>query len=125
MSKILLVSLILSAATLSSEASTNGIAGRPLDPRVTRCGVTISGQELAVLRPFIETSDDLSGTFQVLLTKTSTGGTSAIRQATRFQGGSLGDVRLTVDRPSAVKLQLTVTETSGAPLCSIDAQLTI
>ncbi|GGD04926.1 curli-like amyloid fiber formation chaperone CsgH [Aureimonas glaciei] len=125
MSKILLLSLMLSAAIFPSEASTNGIAGLALDPRITGCGVTISGGGMAVLRPFIETSSDLSGTFQVVMTKRSSGGTSAIRQSNRFKGGSLGDVQLAVDRPSSLTLRVSITEEGGAPLCSIDAEIAI
>lgn len=126
MSKILLASAVLLAAASAGEASTSGIPGRPLDPRITRCGIAVGGEGMATFRPFIETPHaDLAGTFRLDLTKTSAGGASTMRQAGGFSGGSLGNIRLAVDRPSAVVLHLTVADAAGLPLCSIDTALDI
>lgn len=109
----------------ASEASMSDqtISGKILDQRITACGVRVSGEEMAALRPFIETSADVSGTFRVTITKKSASGTSMINQGNAFSAGKLGNVILAVDRPSKVSIHMTVSDTTGKPLCELDGSV--
>jgi hypothetical protein len=111
---------LLSATTSEASMSDQVISGEILDARITACGVRVGDGDMAALRPFIETSADVSGTFRVSLTKKSTSGTSMINQDNAFAAGSLGNVVLAVDRPSNVLIQMTVTDNAGKALCRIN-----
>ena len=107
-----------------SEVSMNDqtIEGTPLDPRITRCGVVVTGNAIATLRPFIETSSALSGKVSVVLHKQSVSGTSQVRQNWAFAGTTLGNSSVAVERPAAVTLQIEVTDDIGGGLCRLQKQ---
>lgn len=111
--------------TTASEASMSDqvISGEILDERVTACGVRIDNGQMAALRPFIETSANISGTFRISMTKKSASGTSMINQGNAFSAGSLGNVILAVDRPSNLSIQMTVNDADGKVLCRLAANV--
>lgn len=122
------ISLFLTGLLLfstASEASMNGqiIPGDILDPRITACGVRIDGGEFARLRPFIETSDALAGSFSISITKRSASGTSVSSQSNRFGGGSLGAAVIGVDRPASVAIDMQVNEAGGTALCRVKTDI--
>lgn len=106
----------------ASASSMNGqtILGTISDPRITACGVRIDGEEMAVLRPFIEGAGDLSGTFALSIAAQSNGGSSTTSQKNRFSAGSLGETQVVINRPGRVRVTLVVTDGAGKPLCDLD-----
>jgi hypothetical protein len=109
----------LIATTNEASMSDQVIFGEILDSRITACGVRIDAGQMAALRPFIETSAEVSGTFRVSVTKKSTSGTSMINQGNAFSAGSLGNVLLAVDRPSNLTIEMAVRDRDGKELCRL------
>lgn len=105
----------------ASEASMNGqtINGDILDPRIAACGVTIDGDGGLFLRPFIETSHQLAGTYRFAITSRSGSSSNATSQTNRFTGGSLGSGTVGIGQASRVSIDLEVTEANGAALCRV------
>ena len=70
----------------ASEASMNGqtIDGDILDPRIAACGVTVDGNGGVFLRPFIETSHELAGTYRFAISSWSGSNSNTTSQANRF-----------------------------------------
>lgn len=122
------ISLFLTGLLLSSSASgasMNGLTvnGTILDPRIAACGVHVEETDFARLRPFIETSDALAGSFRIAVTKRSSSGTSVSSQSNRFAGGSLGNMVLIVDRPSQVAIDMAVMDGDGTLLCRVKTDI--
>jgi hypothetical protein len=117
-----LASVVLSTPSEAS-MSDQVISGDILDDRITACGVSINEGQMATLRPFIETSANISGTFRVSVIKRSTSGTSMMNQGNAFSAGSLGKVLLAVDRPSKLSIQMTVNDADGRALCRLSAEV--
>jgi hypothetical protein len=115
------LSLLLTGLMLSSTGST--VDGTTFDPRIEACGVHVEVSEMALLRPFIEASPDLAGSFRIAVTKRSRSGTAITSQSSRFTGGSLGDVSLAVDQPSRIDIDMTVTAPDGTALCGVDTNI--
>lgn len=113
------LSPLLIATTSEASMSDQIIFGEILDSRITACGIRIDAGEMATLRPFIETSANISGAFRVSMTKKSASGTSMINQGNAFSAGSLGNVLLAVDRPSKLSIQMTVNDADGKTLCRL------
>jgi hypothetical protein len=109
----------------ASEASMNGrtINGDILDPRIAACGVTIDGNGGVFLRPFIETSHELAGTYRFAIASRSGSNSSVTSQANRFSGGSLGSSVVGIGRASKVSIDLEVTEANGAALCRVKTDI--
>jgi hypothetical protein len=116
---------ILLVSSMTGEASMNDriVTGEILDQRVAQCGVRIDGTEIATLRPFIEMSEALTGTFRINVTKRSRSGTSMTSQSNRFANGSLGETVLAVDRPSTVVIDMQVNGTDGKIYCRVNAEI--
>ena len=72
------------------------------------------------LQPFLEASKDVSGKFQLTVTKKVASGTSTSNHASSFSGGSLGQIRLAFDRPATVAIQMAVNDRDGKLLFRID-----
>ncbi|PSJ60812.1 curli-like amyloid fiber formation chaperone CsgH [Pseudaminobacter soli (ex Li et al. 2025)] len=117
-----LAPVLLSTASEAS-MSDQVISGEILDNRITACGVSIDDGQMATLRPFIETSANISGIFRVSVTKRSVSGTSMMNQDNAFSAGSLGNVRLVVDRPSKLSIQMIVNDADGRALCRLAAEI--
>lgn len=109
----------------ASEASMNGqaINGDILDPRIAACGVTIDGDGGLFLRPFIETSYQLAGTYRFAITSRSGSNSNATSQTNRFTGGSLGSGMVGIGQASRVSIDLEVTEANGAALCRVKTDI--
>lgn len=109
----------------ASEASMNGqtVNGDILDPRIFACGVTIDGNGGVFLRPFIETSHQLMGTYRFTITSRSGSNSNATSQTNRFSGGSLGSSMVGIGRASQVSIDLEVRETNGAALCRVTTNI--
>lgn len=121
------ISVILLQLVLTGEASMNGqtVNGEILDRRIAQCGVHIDGSEIAMMRPFIKTSEPLAGEFHIIITKQSSSGTSMSNQSGRFTDGSLGETVLAVERPSTVLINMQVNATGGKILCRMNAQVNL
>lgn len=106
-------------------ASMNGrtINGETLDPRVTACGVVVEEGAIARLRPFIEASAELAGTFRLVVVKRSASGTSTSSQSNAFRAGTLGTFFVGIDRPSTARIELDVKANDGRPLCRLSREL--
>lgn len=109
----------------ASEASMNGqtIDGDILDPRIAACGVTVDGNGGVFLRPFIETSHELAGTYRFAITSRSGSNSNTTSQANRFSGGTLGSSVVGIGRASRVSIDLEVTEANGAALCRVKTDI--
>lgn len=101
------------------------LSGEILDQRITACGVHVEDGAMARIRPFIETSVDLSGTFRLNVVKRSPSGTSTTSQSNVFRAGSLANVTVGIDRPSTVTIDLEVMAANGQPLCRLSKELSI
>ena len=114
--------LLLSSA---SEASMNGqtIDGDIFDPRIAACGVTVDGNDGVFLRPFIETSHELAGTYRFAISSRSGSNSNTTSQANRFSGGTLGSSVVGIGRASRVSIDLEVTEANGAALCRVKTDI--
>ena len=112
---------LLFATSVEASMSDLIISGEILDSRVVACGIRIIDGEVANLRPFIEASADVSGSFRANLTKKSASGTSMISQGNAFSAGSLGNTQMAVDRPSEISIWMSIDDTNGKPLCRLDA----
>lgn len=117
----------LLSATVSSEASMNDrvVPGTIIDPRISGCGVVVSAGSVAMLRPFIETSSDLSGNVRLGVTKRSRSGSSHTSQSWNFSGGTLGQAQVGIDLPAEVSLQLDVVDGAGTALCRLEQDLVL
>lgn len=120
---LLATSLLLSFN--ANEASMNGqtVNGKILDPRITACGIRIDGDDNLFLRPFIETSDELAGTFRLAITNRSGSNASVTSQTNRFSGGSLGSSVVGIGRAAQVSVSFEVNEVSGTALCRVKTDL--
>lgn len=99
--------------------------GEILDNRVTACGVHVEEGPIARIRPFIEASADLAGTFSLGLSKRSASGTSVTRQSRAFEAGTLDGVAVAIDAPSSVAIELDVRAADGTALCRLSRKLEI
>lgn len=109
----------------SSEASMNGrtINGDILDPRIAACGVTIDGDGGVFLRPFIETSHELAGTYRFAISSRSGSNSNTTSQTNRFSDGKLGSSVVGIGRASQASIELEVTEANGAALCRVKTDI--
>jgi hypothetical protein len=114
---------LLASAGSGFAADEQTLLGDALDARVSRCGVVVGSEDMAVVRPFIEASTDVSGSFQLFVEKSSASGSSSTSQGSSFGGGTLGEMQAVFDRPSNLQIRLTVTGEDGSPLCTLDEQL--
>ena len=92
MFKTLFAASVLSIATSSTGISMSNqiFFGQVQDLRVEKCGVAIDGHGVVSIRPFIQASADVSGSFHIRVNKRSSAGTSVTDQSGRFTNGSLG-----------------------------------
>lgn len=93
--------------------------GTSQDQRVARCGVRITGSEVAQIEPILEGQADLDGSVVLDVIKQSASGSSQSRQATQFHAGRLGRVRVSIDRPAQATIAMTVIDRSGKTLCEM------
>ncbi|MCO6050139.1 hypothetical protein NGM99_10075 [Mesorhizobium sp. RP14(2022)] len=121
-SNILASAIVLAAQADDASMKEQIIPGESLDSRISACGVQVGRNEIAVLRPFIETSEQLSGHFSLAVKKQSASGTSASAQSGDFNGGKLGGT-VAVDRPAKLSVEMTVTATDGKPLCRLAKEI--
>ncbi|MEI2297365.1 curli-like amyloid fiber formation chaperone CsgH [Ensifer sp. MJa1] len=96
------------------------ILGNISDARITACGLRIEGEEMAVLRPFIEAARDLEGTFALNIAAQSEGRNSTTSQRNSFSAGSLGQTQVAINRSGRVRVTLVVTDGAGKSLCDLD-----
>ncbi len=120
---LFLTGLMLSSTTPGASMDGSTVNGMIFDHRIEACGVYVEVSELALLRPFIEASRELAGSFQIAVTKQSRSGTAMTSQSNRFAGGSLGNVTLAVDRPSRIAIDMTVMAPDGTRLCRVDTSI--
>jgi hypothetical protein len=121
-SNILAGAMVLAAQVDDASMKSQIIPGESLDSRITTCGIQVGGDEIATLRPFIETTEQVSGHFSLAVKKQSASGTSASAQSGNFSGGKLGGA-VAVDRPAKLSVEMTVTATDGKPLCRLAKEI--
>ncbi|MAZ18306.1 hypothetical protein [Oricola sp.] len=93
------------------------IQGNARDPRVTSCGVEISGDRLTTVRPFIQTSEPLTGTVDLRIDSISGSNRNSTVQKTSLS--SMPVVTVSADR---LNIRLTM-QSEGRVLCEIDEQV--
>lgn len=99
------------------------ILGDILDARVSTCGIVVEDGAMARIRPFIETSADVTGVLAVEVIKRSSSGTSATSQSNVVQRRkSQGNVVM-VDSPSVVTVKMNATAVDGTTLCRLAQDL--
>jgi hypothetical protein len=123
---ILAASIFLLATGAGQPAMTDRtFLGDALDPRIARCGVTIDGDGLVTLRPFLDASADVAGSFRLLVRKHSAGGSSLTSQAGNFANGTLGNLVVMLNAPATMDLTMTLDDQRGAPLCRLEQRISL
>jgi len=112
--------LLLGLGGISMSGQT--IEGAVLDPRIGRCGVIVTGEDIATFRPFIEVASALSGTIRLTIEASSLGGTSRTAQSWHFAGDLPAEASVTIGRPRQVTLALEATDSAGTALCRLRHQ---
>lgn len=121
---VLLGSLAISPGEAAMSDRT--INGDPLDPRITSCGVIVTGSPIASIRPFIESSsNDVAGILRLSVAKTGSGGSSRTLQSGRFANGTLGTVQVAVNGPAHLTIEMLVQSDSGEDLCRLGKDVEI
>lgn len=121
--RLILFSSMMTPICLQAGATLTGddiIYGTSSDGRVKACGISISGKELAVIRPFIEAASELQGNFIFEVSKLSSSGRISTRQQNRFSTGTLGKAEVIIDRSGRARIALGVKDETGNPLCNVD-----
>ncbi|HEY6629873.1 MAG TPA: hypothetical protein VIZ90_00335 [Rhizobiaceae bacterium] len=85
-----------------------------LDPRVLRCGVSIEGEGMKTIRPFIETASDLRGRIDIKVQSRSGSNANVSRQSVGFPGNNI----IAVGRPASMRIEMTATS-DGKQLCRL------
>jgi hypothetical protein len=120
---ILALASIVLTATSAAATSDQTIFGTSSDPRVTRCGIAVTKGEMILVRPFIDASNDLDGSYRVDLDKVSASGHSRMVQTNAFTGGTLGNVSLQVNAGAKMVMALSVKGQDGRALCALNIEL--
>lgn len=113
----MLLSSLLAGAALAEDPKV--YPGAPADERVARCGITVSGNEIARIAPFLEGRVDLEGRLELEVMKRGPAGQSRSRQAGNFAKGRLGTMMMTMEGPAELAIVLSVKDRSGKTLCSM------
>ena len=125
---VLLVSFIflggLSVGAVSDEDS-QVYAGTPADERVASCGITVWGDKVARIEPFLEGRGDLQGRLELDVTKRSPAGQSQSRQASNFANGRLGTTIISMEGPAELAIVLSVKDRTGKTLCAMRRSITL
>lgn len=111
------IALLLLLAGTGVSMSGHVIQGNAKDPRVTSCGVEISGDSLSTIRPFIETSEPVSGTLDLRIDSISGSNRNSTVQKTSLS--SMPVVTVNADR---LAIRLTM-QSEGRILCEVDEQV--
>jgi hypothetical protein len=90
-----------------------------IDQRVARCGITVSGDEIGRIEPFLDGHSDLMGRLEFDVTKRSPFGQSQSRQAVSFSGGKLRTAMISMEGPAEMDIVLSVKDRSGKTLCAM------
>ena len=77
------------------------------------------------MRPFLQASSDVSGSFEILVNKRSASGTSVTRQAGSFDNGTLGGIAIALNAPGRLDIQMTLVDAGGGRLCGLERTVTI
>lgn len=120
---IILLGILAMPASGEVSMSSQIVSGEILDNRVASCGVEVRDGPMVTLRPFMEASGELSGSFTVIVTKKSRSGKSTTRQGGNFGDGRFGGNLIGVDRAPVVGIDLQVTAGDGTPLCRLTRDL--
>ena len=114
---------------LPAEAAATGertvYLGTPSDDRVARCGIIVSGREIARIEPFVDGSGDLEGQLDLDVTKKSPSGHNRSHQSSRFWNGRIGMMIISIERPAEVAVELSATDRSGKTLCTMRHSIAI
>jgi hypothetical protein len=111
--------ILIFISSSGAETMTNQILDAEiLDQRVTRCGVSIEGDAMKSIRPFIETSDDLKGKIDINVRSRSGSNVNATHQSIGFPGNSV----ISVGRPSSMRIEMTATA-QGREICRLSEEI--
>ena len=111
------------ALIFSSNCGAASMAGqifnaKILDQRVTRCGVSIDGEAMKTIRPFIETSPDLKGKIDINVQSRSGSNTNFTRQSVGFPGNNT----ISVGNPASMRIEMTATS-DGKEICRLSEEI--
>jgi len=84
------------------------------DQRVIKCGVTIEGDTMKTIRPFVETSGKLAGKIVIKVQSRSGSNSNFTTQTVGFPGSS----SIAVGRPTNIKIDM-VAMSDDVQLCSL------
>lgn len=93
--------------------------GASSDERVANCGITVSGEGIARIEPYLEGRRDLQGRLELDVTKRSLSGQSQSRQVGNFENGRLGTTIISMQGPAELAIVLSVKDRSGKTLCEM------
>lgn len=99
--------------------------GKPSDDRVARCGIIVSGGEIARIEPFLDGSGDLEGRLDLDVTKRSPLGHNRSHQSSRFRNGRIGTMIISMERPAEAAVELSAMDRSGKTLCTMRRSIMI
>ncbi|TDK29683.1 hypothetical protein E2F50_22355 [Rhizobium deserti] len=118
---LLIVSILTSSLLAEPASAKTGIdyLGTSTDDRVQRCGITLSGDEIVWIEPFLDSDSDIEGRLELEVTERNPSGKSQSRHASNFVGGRLGTTIIAMNRPDEVAVMLSVTDRSGKTLCAM------
>lgn len=120
-----MAALLLLSNTSEASMSDRTIMGTVQDQRITGCGVMVTGESMATIRPFIETSLPLAGTVQLSVSKMSASGTSQTNQGWAFTNGALGNTSVQTDVPATLSIAMVVKDEAGTSLCRVQQDLVL
>lgn len=120
-----MAALLLLSSNAEASMSDQTIMGTVQDQRITACGVMVTGDGMATIRPFIETSLPLAGKVQLSVSKTSASGTSQTNQGWAFTNGTLGSTSVQTNVPATLSIAMVVEDEAGTSLCRVQQELVL
>jgi hypothetical protein len=110
--------MILSSSNGAASMASQTLDAEILDPRVTRCGVSIEGEAMKIIRPFIEAAPDMKGKIDIDVQSHSGSNTNFTRQSVGFPGNSL----ISVGRPTSMRIEMIATS-DGKQICRLSREI--
>ena len=88
------------------------------DRRVTRCGISIDGEAMKTIRPFIEAAPDLRGRIDINVQSRSGSNTNSTRQSVGFPGSNV----ISVGAPTSMRIEMTAIS-DGKEICRLSKEI--
>jgi len=110
--------VILSSNSGAASMASQTLEAEILDPRVTRCGVSIEGDAMKTIRPFIEAVPEMKGKIDINVQSRSGSNTNFTRQSVGFPGNNM----ISVGRPTSMRIEMTATS-DGKQICRLSREI--